>query len=330
MNLPVHMTRVIAALAVMAALGACSQPTGGGDSGDESNGGTTYPPTSHMLSAVFDEADADTTTYRDVAPPEMPDLLSQNNDPALGELKSTFECMQDFLASPAGDSTIRAPAVEPTSSGAMAAGVIRTAETPTPDCYSAGPFSICLYRWQEGTVHITVEDTRSTDADLWRVYYKGLAGGIVFPGDTEDPDDPGYLLQNHTYPTHQMSGQTQHMFEPGLCGECYQQPWSEHTFEVSEQITVATPWGDETAARRTYTHTLYNCCPDCPAYRYHMWMSALLQREPNGDLIIEHRFWSFSDNQPYLSAEWFFDHSENTISWIFYNPDGSVKETGQI
>lgn len=214
----------------------------------------------------------------------------------------------------AGDCTIRAPAVAPTSSDATAAGVIRPAETPTPYRYFAGSFSICLYRCQEGNVRITVEDTRSMVTDQWRVYYKGLAGGIFFPGDTEDPDDFGYLLQDHTYTTDQRSGHTQHMFE------------------VSEPITVKTPWSDETAARRTYTPTLYDCWPDCPdpAYRYHMWMSALLQREPNRDLIIEHRFWSITYKQPYLSAEWFFDHSENTISWIFYNPDGSVKETGQV
>lgn len=59
-------------------------------------------------------------------------------------------------------------------------------------------------------------------------------------------------------------------------------------------------------------------------------MSALLQREPNQDLIIEHRFWSRTYKQPYLAAEWLFDHSENTISWIFYNEDGTVKETGQV
>ena len=333
MSLPEHMARMVAVLAVVAALGACSQPTGdGGDSDDGSGGGTTYPPTSQMLSAVFDEADAETTTYRDVAPPEMPDLLSQNDDPALGELKSTFESMQDFLASEAGDCTIRAPAVESASCSATTPGVIRTADTPTPYCYLAGSFSICLYRWQEGTTHITVEDTRGTVTNQWRVYYKGLAGGIFFPGDTEDPDDFGYLLQDHTYTTDQRSGHTQWMFEPGLCWECYQRPWSEHTFEVSEPITVKTPWSDETAARRTYTHTMYYCWPDCPdpLYRYHMFMSALLQREPNQDLIIEHRFWSATYKQPYLAAEWLYDHSENTISWIFYNEDGTVKDTGQV
>lgn len=36
-----------------------------------------------MLSAVFDESDGQTTTYRDVAPPEMPDLLSQNDAPPI-------------------------------------------------------------------------------------------------------------------------------------------------------------------------------------------------------------------------------------------------------
>ena len=75
----------------------------------------------------------------------------------------------------------RTDAVEPASYSATTPGLIRTADTPTPYCYLAGSFSICLYRWQD--------------------------------------------------------------------------------------------------------------CPD-PLYRYHMFMSALLQREPNQDLIIEHRFWS--------------------------------------
>lgn len=338
-----HMGRTLTALAVLTVLGACSQPTGsGGSDGDGSGGSTSYPPTSPMVSAVFDETDADITTYRDVASPEMPGILSQSTDPALDELKATFECMEDYIASPAGECDIRLPVAGAASLGTAnagagildqgVAGLVGTADKPTPYCYVAGPFSICIYRWQEGTAYITVDDTRGTVTDQWRVYYKGIAGGILFPGDTDDPDDFGYLLQNHSYGTDGKSIHTQHMFEPGLGPECYQRPWAEHTFEVEDTITVATPWGDHTAARRTYTQNGYICWPDDPdpAYRYHFWMGAKLQREPNGDLIIEHRRWSESRKEPYVSAEWLYDASENTISWIFYNDDGTVKDTGQI
>lgn len=44
----------------------------------------------------------------------------------------------------------------------------------------------------------------------------------------------------------------------------------------------------------------------------------------------ERRRWSESRKEPYVSAEWLYDASENTISWIFYNDDGTVKETGQV
>lgn len=327
MRLRKHTASILAALAASVFLGTCSQPTGGSDSGNADGGPTTYPPISQMVSAVFDEADEEITTYRDVAPPEMPALLTQLDEPALDDLKASFSCMQDFIASPAGECVIRTPV-----SGTTSCGLGTAADTPIPDCYVAGPFSICIYRWQEGTAHITVEDTRGTVVNLWRVYYKGLADGIFFPGDTADPDDFGYLLQDHTVETDWRSIHTQHMFRPGLCFECDQRPWSEYTFEVSDEIRVVTPWSDDTAATRTYTHTLYDCWPGCPdpLYRYHFSMSVLLERQPDRDLLVEIRRWSDTYKRPYLKSEWFYDHSENTISWTFYNEDGTVRDQGQV
>lgn len=166
--------------------------------------------------------------------------------------------------------------------------------------------------------------------DQWVVHYKGPAGKLLFPGDLTDPDDYGYLLQNHTSDVDWKWTSRELMFEPGI--GCNELPCWRWRTEVSDEITVKTPWGTDRQATYTYTNTSYDCEADPipPEPRHHIRRQSTMVRKPNGDVEVTFIRYSEQLHRTYVRRQDFYDASENSISWVIYNPDGTVRSTGQV
>lgn len=283
---------------------------GGPDGGDDSS---SYPPQSATCDALFEDFDAEIVTWRDAAAPVMPSLLEDSDEPALDELKEVFASFQPDAVAPQARYSSVFPAAK-----------------PQPECYSTGTADICVFQWQENGTHITVTDSRTQVLDQWVVYYKGPAGKLLFPGDLTDPDDYGYLLQNHTSDVDWKWTSRELMFEPGI--GCNELPCWRWRTEVSDEITVKTPWGTDRKATYTYTSTSYDCEADPipPEPRHHICRQTIMVRKPNGDLEVTFIRYSEQLHRTYECRQDFYDASENSISWVIYNPDGTVRSTGQV
>ena len=303
-------------------LGGCPLPTDG-------------PPVSSILSEVFAHIDAEMITYYDVAPPVIPETAVDLNDPEyeaarLGDMQLAFSNVQQFLASPAGDCAI--PALPAEARGAGRA-VQPPRAMPTPTCYDTGPgTSLCIYQWPEGGGVYTLVETHYPEFWSVMVYFKGEYGGVTYPGDMDKSNDWGYLLQDHLFTKDAKTGVVQRMIEPGLCDECDFRPWVVNSFEVEDEGTICTPWGDADLIRYTYSTTMWICSPGMPdpLDRYHEVLGSVLIREPNGDVKIEHYEYDTANRKFYRSAEWFIDHEDKSISWTFYDSDGKVTGYGEI
>lgn len=330
--------KAIPIVVALLTLSLCSCPTpdsGGGEDFTEDPGNTEeaeggYPPASKVVSGVFAAIDSEVHTYYDVALPELPQLVTDTDDPALSELKDAFDAFCAFLESPAGSGLSGS-----SLSASRVASSVRALDVtlPTPIHYTFGDQSIWIYQWQEGQATITIVDTRSPVSYQTDCFYKGRAAGMDFPGDLSDPDDWGYLLDHHVYTVDARSGMSQSMFEPGLCDECHEMPWAEFTFDVSEAITIATPWGSDLTATYTYSSTVYACEPIYPPGspdRYHISVAIETERKPNGDLATDIFAYSYTYHAPYIKTHYFYDESENSITWTRYDENGNITDHDTI
>ncbi len=312
------------ALVVVLCIFLASCPTGSDQPGGDQYGSGT-------LSDVFEELDEEIITYYDVVLPPLPSLVSNSDDPALDDLKAAFQSVQDFLATPAdeqelggSDGSLLAIPGPGTSSEAPSLLVSRAA--PTPECHTAGPISICIYQWNDDELVVTLVDTRSPETYQTDWYFKGRGWGIEFPGDLSDPDDWGYLIQHHLYTTDCKSGISQSMFQPDLCADCEERAWAENTFDVTGEMTIATPWSTDYLATYEYSNTVYSCEPyqSNPLDRYHLSLGTTVECLPNGDVATDMYAYSYGHHAPFLEAHWFYDNSDNSITWTFYDEDGNV------
>jgi len=306
-----------------------SCPGDSGEPGDNQGGNET-------LSEVFEDLDAEIITYRDVVLPPLPSLVTDSDNPALDDLKAAFQSVEDFVSTPAGDLQLggsRGP-IEAVfgerSSDPPSLLVSRAA--PTPECFSAGPVTICTYQWSDDELVITLVDTRTTESYQTDWYFKGRGWNIDFPGDVSDPDDWGYLIQHHVYTTDCKSGLSQSMFVPDLCPDCEELPWAQNTFQVTGEMTIATPWSTDHVATYEYSNTVYSCEPfqQDPRDRYHLSLSTAVECHSNGDVSTDMQAYSYKHHAPFLEAHWFYDDSENSITWDFYDEDGKVTEHDTI
>jgi hypothetical protein len=299
-------------------------PLGGGDPDGGTDGDADGSGSLHDLFAYLDESG---TTYYDVAVPVVPELAEeiteeQREQAKIGEMLDSLASFQEFLASPVDDSTI--PDVE---------AFLAARGVPPSDCYPMGPDTyVCIYQWDEGDGVYTLVDTKSPDVWTINIYFKGVYAGVTYPGDLDDPDDFGYMIQYHIYENDATAAVVQFMMEPGICDQCDTLPWAQWSFEVENHGTIATPWGEDDLITYTYTDTIYSCWPEeiNPVYRYHPGIGTELTREPNGDVTIDNYTYEMSEHVYYRSAEWFIDHRDNSISWVFYDYEKNVIGSGEV
>lgn len=303
--------------------------------GTGSPGGDEYD--SETLSGVFDDIDQDIVTYRDVVLPPLPTLVTDSDDPALDDLKEAYQSVLDFVSTPAGELQFGGPdGALPATLGTLSSSIRPAAllprATPVPDCLVAGPVSVCTYQWNDDGLVTTLVDSRTPATYQTDWFFKGTGWGVDFPGDLADPDDYGYLIQHHVFTTDCKSGISQSMFVPGLCEECEEHPWAENTFDVTGEMTIATPWGTEHAATYEYSNTVYACEPyqANSMDRWHVSLSTDVECLPNGDVSTDMSAYSYGHHAPYQTAHWFYDDSENSITWDFYDENGAVIGHGTI
>ena len=275
-----HLTYV--GFVVVAAIGLCSCPPAAGPD----------PAGEGSLSDVFAHVDEEMLTYRDVAPPVMPELAVELDDPGLDGVRTddmvlAFANLEQFLASEAEHRVL--PVLPDGAAGSVRAAV-RPRSVPDPTCFDMGPGTFfCVYQWPEGDGTYTLRDLHMPEAWQISIYFKGDYGGVTYPGDMDRSTDWGYLLQDHLFEADATSGEVQFMMEPGVCSDCDFKPWVLYTFAVEDAGTIVTPWGEDDLITYIYSTTMWTCWPDMidPRDRYHPAMMQVLTAEPNGDVTIE-------------------------------------------
>ena len=301
-------------------------------------------PADGSLSEVFAYLDQETITYYDIAPPVMPSHAEEISEAQLeeagfDEAAVVFTTMQQFLASPVDSSTVHNVGQASHRSGSP---VQIPRGIPPGQCYPMGSdVYVCIYQWTEGNgVYTAVHQSFSgdlgvpEDPGMWTIgiFFKGECDGVTYPGDVDDANDWGYLVQDHMYAKDAKFGYVRCYMEPGLCDQCDHRPWLEYSFEVEDLGTICTPWDNEELIEYTYSSTQYSCWPaePDPMYRYHQAIGFVLTVEPDGDTVIENYTYDMASHRYYRCAEWVIDHEDWSISWTFWDSEGGVTGYGKV
>lgn len=266
---------------------------------------------------VFEQIDEEALTFKDIAPVQIPAFFTATAGENVEKAAGILESFNDLIASGDGMAAPRS----------LSAGVAARGGVPG-DCTTAGPMTTCIYQWQDADLHCTLVQINLIDSHMQLLYhYKGEDGGVVFPGDLEDPDDWGFLMQTHWYAADATSAMIDTMMSPEY-GECAGLPLFRWSFEVEgEDVTIATPWEETTLARYEYGSEIYICDP---VDDYHLSLGSYMEREPNDDLAMCTYSWGLKYHTAYKSWDCFYDASEETMSWALYDEDGKVLEEGEL
>ena len=270
---------------------------------------------SGTISEVFGDLDEDNFTYRDIAPAVIPDALLGLEGEHAQKARDIAQSFNDFIASPDASS---AP------SGKSGSRATRSVE---PDCYNMGGLTyLCIYQWQDGGLICTLHEIHSPDVWTLTYFAKGEWHGITYPGDMNNPDDPGYPVQYHTYGTDARSALIQTWMYPNT--NCANLPVFEYGFKVEGEGTLYTPWGETQLCTYIYTSNIYVCdWPDQGDWT--LSIGSTMKAFPDGDLEMEVITYSLKHGVPYISWKCWYDASEFKFSWATYDEDGNCTGTSE-
>ena len=257
---------------------------------------------------LFELVETNHQTYKDIAPVELPSLLfNLNNDKAKDaiEIANSFN---DFFES---------------SNAFIPKG--RISKSITTECYGNGIGSVCTYRWKEDDLYITAVDFYTADYFLMSIYYKGTKNGHNYPGDLNNPDDYGYLVQYHAMSTDAKEAIITNYRYPDSPPEYATEPQFMYSFKAEGDETIYTPWGSSKLTTYIYTSIIYDYIPETFV---HISNLNMMTCKPNGDIEWEIDSWSIDKHKLYKFMVYFYDYSENKFSWEKYDDDGHMVDWG--
>ncbi|RKY96511.1 MAG: hypothetical protein DRQ13_05805 [Ignavibacteriae bacterium] len=189
--------------------------------------------------------------------------------------------------------------------------------------------TVCTYFRDKGNYSIKVVQEISIHWITYKVYYSGDFKGVDFlPGVFESLDyDSIYLLQDQLI---WKNGKyfIAAFYRPVFLPEFSNQIW--HTSEIfifDDETTIYTPWGTSSNQVILYKSTDYEW--DFLEKYNHPSGSSEMRTEGN-ILTLRISNWSYKNEQLYHFWVGFWDFESQKGTWITFNEDGIVQNTGPM
>ena len=259
------------------------------------------------LIEIFSDISKEHKTFLDIAPlpifEELADLDNENVDQvieSISEFNDLVNNDQKILGSV--EQSVKSP---------------KDYDTCETDIVS----TVCTYFRDKGDYSITVKQKISARMYTYAVYFSGIFEGVDYGSM--------YLLQDQTTALEEKRF-SWNIYRPASPPECANELWySFDKYVLDDETTIYTPWGTSRNQEMILKSTHYACYVVFGKKDFHPTLSNEMSVKGN-ELRFTISNWSYKNEQLYTFWVGTWDWESQTGTWITFDEDGMVKNTGPM
>jgi hypothetical protein len=259
------------------------------------------------LIEIFSDISKEYNTFLDIAPlPIFDELTDLDNE----NVNQVFESITEFNELVNNDQKILGSVEQSVKSS-------KDYDTCETDIVS----TVCTYFRDKGDYSITVEQEISARMYTYAVYLSGIFEGVDY--------GRMYLLQDQTTALEEKRFGW-NIYRPASPPECANELWySFDKYVFDDETTIYTPWGKSSNQEIILKSTHYACFPVFG--KKDNYPSSCNEMIIDGNtLTLRISNWSFKNEQLYHFWVGVWDFESQSGTWISFDEDGMVKNTGPM
>jgi len=188
------------------------------------------------------------------------------------------------------------------------------------NCETFMIYTECTYFRDKGDYSITVKQETTPTSNTYEVYYSGVFEGVDYGSM--------YLLQHQSFIGKDDFIFIWEFYQPPSPPECTnQRRLTIQYITYDDGSTTYTPWGTSSSRVSSIQETLYAW--DYTVNYNHPFDHGKMTIDGN-ELILQNFAWSYKNEELYLWWLGIWDFESHTGTWITFDEDGIVQNTGPM